>query len=248
MKRANTDKLYDDEYYVSKEYGFYNNVRADHDRLLELIKFKKSDRVLDVGCGYGVLLSKIPVKNKYKVGIETNEKALNECKRRGIEAYLEKNIESKTRFNSNSFDVILMNEVIEHLKNPEGAIKECYRLLKVGGILGLTTPNRSRFFSAPDPTHFSVMDYRELDHLVKENRFEALHHEVNGWAPLLPLMEWLIFKPGRFVKNWLSGFQKDGAVDQIHKGLDLSMLRPTQLYRSWGMSLGTGQLLVARKV
>ncbi|MEM4474678.1 MAG: methyltransferase domain-containing protein, partial [Candidatus Bathyarchaeia archaeon] len=44
-------------------------------------------------------------------------------------------------FADNSFDVCTMLDVIEHLENPDHAIKEAYRVLKRGGFLILTTPN-----------------------------------------------------------------------------------------------------------
>jgi 2-polyprenyl-3-methyl-5-hydroxy-6-metoxy-1,4-benzoquinol methylase len=40
-----------------------------------------------------------------------------------------------------SFDVILMNDVIEHEHNPIGLLRECYRILRPGGRLAMVKPN-----------------------------------------------------------------------------------------------------------
>jgi len=56
--------LYDQKYYKEQEFSFKAEDRADHKRILELLKPKASDRVLEIGCGFGVLLEKIPSNKK----------------------------------------------------------------------------------------------------------------------------------------------------------------------------------------
>ncbi|MBU0763367.1 MAG: class I SAM-dependent methyltransferase [Bacteroidetes bacterium] len=50
-------------------------------------------------------------------------------------------------FEENTFDYVVSSEVIEHTPDPLAAIDELYRVLKPGGIMVLTTPNRFWFFS-----------------------------------------------------------------------------------------------------
>lgn len=59
------------------------------------------------------------------------------------------NVEHETcDFNANFFDAILMPELIEHLRqDPLHCLQECHRMLKPGGKLIITTPNRSRLKS-----------------------------------------------------------------------------------------------------
>ena len=48
-------------------------------------------------------------------------------------------------FAENSFDCVTLNHVIEHAHDPVALLKECRRLLKVGGLLVIVTPNASSF-------------------------------------------------------------------------------------------------------
>ena len=52
----------------------------------------------------------------------------------------------------NSFDIIICTEVLEHVPNPIGALKEMARILKKGGKLLITTPLGSHIHQ--DPYHF----------------------------------------------------------------------------------------------
>lgn len=97
--------------------------------------------LLDIGCGQGILLRQI--KNLIKHGVGLDQKA---------KGFLEDNLEIRScrlrdhlPFNSNSFDVVTMLAVLEHLELPETILKETWRVLKPGGKIVLTVPsNRAK--------------------------------------------------------------------------------------------------------
>jgi SAM-dependent methyltransferase len=239
------EKLYPQDYYNSLEYGFRNENRADHNRLLQLIDFKEGTRVLEIGCGFGILLSKIP--SKRKVGIEINDTAVSKCLKKGLEVILYGEVEKKIPFADSSFDIVIMNEVIEHLKNPERVVRECHRVLGDAGVLAITTPNRSFLLKVyREPTHFSEMTIRQVRNLLVKNGFVVTTHEVSGFSFLLPLLEWFVFLPGRTLKKLISG-KKRSIVDSIHKAADTSVLKIISTFRDWGLSCGVVQLIIARK-
>jgi len=91
--------------------------------------------------------------------------------------YILKASAEKMPFPDNSFDSIVAGELIEHLKNPRAFVKESARVLKKGGVLALSTPNRKSWLnrlthSYEAPLHFSLFSIQELTALLEENGFE----------------------------------------------------------------------------
>jgi len=74
-------------------------------------------------------------------GIDINEKSLEIAHSRGIKV-VKCDLNSCALPHSDEyFDLVLMNEVIEHLVNPDNALKEAHRVLRPGGLLVVTSPN-----------------------------------------------------------------------------------------------------------
>jgi 2-polyprenyl-3-methyl-5-hydroxy-6-metoxy-1,4-benzoquinol methylase len=97
-------------------------------------------RFLDVGCATGALLEKMRERGWEVSGVEISaQMAAYGRKNRGLPVStlpLEEN-----GFAENSFDVIHASHLIEHLSNPAAFVREAYRLLGVGGLFLVTTPN-----------------------------------------------------------------------------------------------------------
>lgn len=76
---------------------------------------------------------------------------------------------------SNFFHCILMFEVLEHLSDQRIILKQILKLLQPDGVLILSTPNRPIYNFTEriagkglDPTHCSVLNYRQLKNLIKD--------------------------------------------------------------------------------
>ena len=98
--------------------------------------------VLDVGCGTGMLAGLLTEAGYKVVGIDLSDVAVQKCRARGIEAY-QQDLAETLQFSDNTFDCILMSEVIEHLVDPIQVLKELRRVLKINGVMVITTPNSS---------------------------------------------------------------------------------------------------------
>lgn len=87
-----------------------------------------------------------------------------------------------------SYSIIIMGDVIEHVLDPEAALRNAYRLLDEQGVLWLSTPNfesafsRMKKFSDPmwlEPGHISYFSYRGLEPLLHKCGFEVREYLIS---------------------------------------------------------------------
>lgn len=229
------DKLYYEDTGMS---GFESTDRMDHKGIVKYSQIKKSDNVLEIGCGMGELLSKLPAKKKY--GIESNQFAVDYCKKRKLTVKKHDNV-YKLPYRDKFFDVIILNEVIEHIPNPKRALIEINRILKNGGKLIMTTPNKNILVNNLAESHCSEMSYKELSNLVNGSGYEIMIHKVRGINVWDYLGRKIIFPVGRF----LTGSKLlSNSVNNIRSTVDNSNF---SLFRDNFSSYGSQQLLIARK-
>lgn len=104
-----------------------------------LEKFPAGSKILDAACGVGNITA--PYCNKYKIiGIDEQSSAIDYCKKNYQGEYYVNDL-FNLKFESNSFELILFLDSIEHLKNPQPALIELQRVLKVGGKILICTIN-----------------------------------------------------------------------------------------------------------
>lgn len=229
---------YDRNYYKRSEYGFKSLERGDHKRILELVDFHNK-RVLDIGCGYGALLRLIPTGPGLKYGVESNAYATKVCRGYNLKVRLHSRLDCLP-FRRRFFDVVVMNEVIEHLENVVIILGEVKRILKRRGLLVITTPNKSLLVHNLEDTHVRELTYNELEKLVSNLGFSIVNHEVSGFSPYFFLGRYFVFPLGKFI----SKFQVlRNSVVGVRRTIDSS---PLGSFRNTFVWLGTQQLMVAK--
>lgn len=107
----------------------------------------KNKRVLDVGCGGGLFLSKLRNEDAIVMGIELSDSRATYAKRRHNLEIIKRPIEDSywERYES-SFDIITLWDVIEHVNYPLQTLTKCQDVLVKGGIIFVDTPCRDSFF------------------------------------------------------------------------------------------------------
>lgn len=109
---------------------------------LRLMAALRIHDLLDVGCGDGDVTAEIRSLTGARVtGVDVSEVAVESSKRRGLEAYCVNVNDNALPFDDESFDVVYLAEVIEHLVRPDHALREIRRVLRPGGHLIVSTPN-----------------------------------------------------------------------------------------------------------
>lgn len=119
-------------------------------KIVSNLSCSRGAQILDIGCDFGYLL--MWIKHKFKhvdcIGIDICKKSVNFgnelSKINGYDIELEYGSAFKMRFEDNFFDVIVSSETFEHIVQNEriNCLKECYRVLKSGGVMLVTTPNK----------------------------------------------------------------------------------------------------------
>lgn len=107
-------------------------------------KFKKNPKILDLGCGDGRACA---IWNEIgpTTGFDLSVSAMEIARQRYPFIEFHSGNAVATDFEDDTFDVIISQEVLEHIEVQEDYINECYRLLKPGGFMILTTPNKYYF-------------------------------------------------------------------------------------------------------
>lgn len=124
--------------------------------------YRKSNCLLDYGCGEGLFLD-IAKKRGWNVfGIEYSETHIKNCRERGLEVFDTEEFHNKLK--DISFDVITSFEVIEHISNPRLLANNAFELLRVGGVSYITTPNYNSISKLLLGKKWNVIQFPE--HLV----------------------------------------------------------------------------------
>jgi len=166
--------------------------------LAKQLKALQGKRVLDVGCGKGLLLEVLPNSNE-KYGIDLDKQALKIAVAMNPSAKISRaSMYALHPFKKNFFDVVILANVIElaatdfdskpnRKAHQDKLLSEIARVLKPHGTLFLTTPNERRF-------HGRKLDFDELKSALNK-RFDF---EIMGWNPF---PSYPYFLPSRLLKH-----------------------------------------------
>ena len=134
-------------------------IKRYNDILDDFEKYKKTKKLLDVGCGIGYFLE-IAIKRGWQVfGTEYTDEAIEICRKKGISMH--KGVLNAENYEEESFDIITSFEVIEHINNPIPELKNFYKLLRKGGLVYLTTPNFNSLLRYRLKSEYNVICYPE---------------------------------------------------------------------------------------
>ncbi|MDD5774018.1 MAG: class I SAM-dependent methyltransferase [bacterium] len=205
-------KLYEKEYFkdlsvVSSkgmDIGGLKEIERFHfdrqyEEILSFIKrnFKqKNIKILDVGCGTGMLL-----KYLYKKGI----KGLS-----GTEIDPSQSTDKIPIFNGDflnfktqeRFDFILFNNILEHVINPQEFLKKARNILKDSGYIRVQVPNdlsytqhkavsslgKGKFYFFCPPEHINYFDFASMEKMLRANHFNVVEKTTNWPMDIFILM------------------------------------------------------------
>jgi len=107
-------------------------------------------RVLEVGCGGGLLSSLLTRTGVNVVASDILVDALLFARAKGVAKCVTFDVSQPWPFNRHSFQIVIMLDVLEHIKNDVACLHEAQRVLRPGGLAVLTVPAHQFLFSSWD--------------------------------------------------------------------------------------------------
>lgn len=156
---------------------FYNSIASDFDSFVNMYDTKKRVEVvfnellteninkktlLDAGSGTGWFSQEAFKRGADVMALDIGPSLLKQVKKK---CKVKTTVGSVLNipFNDKVFDIVISSEVIEHTGDPLGAISEFGRVVKSGGILVLTTPNKFWYWSVLIANYFHLRPYQGLE-------------------------------------------------------------------------------------
>jgi 2-polyprenyl-6-hydroxyphenyl methylase / 3-demethylubiquinone-9 3-methyltransferase len=105
-------------------------------------------RVLDVGCGGGILSESMAQRGAQVTGIDMAEKSLQVAQLHALESGLQVEyrcvaVETLAKEQPQAFDIVTCMEMLEHVPDPASVVRACASLVKPGGHVFFSTLNRN---------------------------------------------------------------------------------------------------------
>ncbi len=193
---------YDERYFAAQLSKSDAKVAWQYGRIFSLagIDFANSRlRVLDVGCGAGPALRFLAARGQDAVGVDLVYYPLAEAQRLvATKGLVQADVGATLPFANDSFDLLLLSEIVEHLPDEQPLLRECYRVLRSQGRVVVTTPNlwdarrrlapvTGRVWSGDtDPTHCNLFTPARLSAALRRAGFASVR-----WRTGIKPVRWL---------------------------------------------------------
>jgi len=163
-----------------------------------------NSKILDLGCGDGEILFELKkTKNINSLGVEIEEKNIEECLLKNINVIEQDIDDGLDNFSSNSFDVVILSQTIQVLKNPNTALEEITRIgktsivtipnfghwksrlgLLIKGRMPVTSPLPESWYATPNIHLCTLSDFEILCNelsITVEERVTVNSYNENKW-------------------------------------------------------------------
>ncbi|HEX8647553.1 MAG TPA: methyltransferase domain-containing protein [Thermoleophilaceae bacterium] len=225
-----------DEAYLAEEAGR----RATARRLLDLIgRHVPAGRLLDVGCGHGLLLDEARSRGYEAEGVELSRSAASYARDVLGLPVREVPLEQLEPPEGEGYAAIVLADVLEHVEDPVAAIRRCRELLRPGGALCVVTPDPASVTArvagarwwALLPAHMCLLPRRTL-------------RELLGGEGLV-VSDDVSFVRTFSARYWLAGFaERGGALGRAVR----AAARALPPAASLSLSLGDERVVLSHKV
>jgi 2-polyprenyl-3-methyl-5-hydroxy-6-metoxy-1,4-benzoquinol methylase len=150
------DTIYPQNYYAYNYDSAINplaikaKVFLDQRKVKSWLKYvdAKLPRSMDVGCGNGRILEmlhSLGIAKQNLTGVEMHQGQIDRLNQQGYNGFFGRIEDVGDKLKTDSFDLIVMLQVLEHVENPDSCVKHLAQLLDKKGVLIIETPNTNSF-------------------------------------------------------------------------------------------------------
>ena len=136
---------------------------------------ERPGKIIEVGSGLGYLTYSLRKEGHDIVGLDISENAVFDAINNFGDYYLCEDVNNYAKNNEEKYDVVILTEVIEHIPDPVTFLRSLIKILKKGGIIIMTTPNKTFFDSYEDvvwvpdlpPVHFYWFSEKSMKYISR---------------------------------------------------------------------------------
>ena len=165
------------------------------------LKNTNKPRLLEIGCGNGFFLEEADRQGYDVYGVEPGKPSVDKA-RPDIRKKIKVAIFKPGQFKRNFFDVICCFQTFDHIPNPNAILKECYKILKKGGLMLFFNhdigawQNKLMGEKSPiiDIEHTYLFDKKTMQKIFEKHKFKVLEvkssfniHNLSYWLHLFPI-------------------------------------------------------------
>mgnify|MGYP000164383215 CR=1 FL=1 len=185
-------------------------------QLIDELAGLQGKRVLDVGCGGGILSESMSARGADVTGIDLGEKALKVAELHRLESgenvhYRLIEVETLAQEQPASFDVVTCMEMLEHVPDPAAVVRACATLVKPGGHVFFSTLNRN-----PKSYLFAVIGAEYVLNMLPKGT-----HEYAKFIKPSELAEWA--RESNLTVNGMRGMSYNPLRKHYSLGADVSV-------------------------
>ncbi|MBM2820501.1 MAG: hypothetical protein HW405_261 [Candidatus Berkelbacteria bacterium] len=204
LKRKKKDSYYLESSLIPTKTKFLHEAQASSARYKLATQYAQDKVILDIGCGAGYGSYKLIRAGAKKVyGVDIIANSIEYCQTHHFNPglFFKQGDITRLDFDDNFFDQICAFEVIEHIKNYEKAVSELRRVLKPGGLLIISTPNKAIY--SPDtkkpfhPFHYHEWFLNDFKKILTGFKIQKILGQYFKGSERLLYPKW---SPKRFVR------------------------------------------------
>lgn len=148
---------------------------------------KKGDKILDIGCGSGQFLYEMKELGMNVQGVEPGD--FNEEENKKYKLNIKKADLIDAKYKKESFDLITINHVLEHLDNPHETLNEINKIIKTDGKLIIAIPNtnslaywifKKNWYQLDVPRHIINYSNKNIKLILEKNGFKVKRVRYNS--------------------------------------------------------------------